>query len=108
MILNKKNYSRYNVLVIGDSCTDVFQYGEINRLCPEAPVPVFTPSYKMENPGMAANVVSNLKAIGVNTFLISNKEPIIKTRLIDERSNQMITRIDENDKPVGDDYKFVL
>lgn len=98
MILNKKNYSRYNVLVIGDSCTDVFQYGEINRLCPEAPVPVFTPSYKMENPGMAANVVSNLKAIGVNTFLISNKEPIIKTRLIDERSNQMITRIDENDK----------
>ena len=31
------------VLVIGDSCTDKFVYGECNRICPEAPVPVFNP-----------------------------------------------------------------
>jgi len=29
------------ILVIGDSCTDVFIYGDIERVCPEAPVPVF-------------------------------------------------------------------
>ena len=31
------------ILVIGDSCTDIFIYGECNRICPEAPVPVFNP-----------------------------------------------------------------
>ena len=29
------------ILVIGESCLDVFHYGECERLCPEAPVPVF-------------------------------------------------------------------
>ena len=31
------------ILVIGDSCHDVFVYGKCDRICPEAPVPVFTP-----------------------------------------------------------------
>ena len=34
------------ILVIGDSCTDIFIYGEIDRICPEAPVPVFKPIRK--------------------------------------------------------------
>ena len=32
-----------SILIIGDSCKDVFVYGEISRLSPEAPVPVFNP-----------------------------------------------------------------
>ena len=52
------------ILVIGESCTDVYQYGDCVRLCPEAPVPVFKSSnYKTENPGMAMNVMENIKAI---------------------------------------------
>ena len=31
------------ILVIGESCLDIFQYGDCKRLCPEAPVPVFNP-----------------------------------------------------------------
>ena len=31
------------ILIVGDSCIDVFIYGEITRLSPEAPVPVFNP-----------------------------------------------------------------
>ena len=31
------------ILVIGDSCEDVFRYGEVNRLAPEAPVPIIKP-----------------------------------------------------------------
>ncbi len=97
MILKKVEFKIFNVLVIGDSCEDVFQYGIIKRLCPEAPVPVFNPIRKKVNPGMASNVVANLKALGLNVELITNEEHIIKTRLMDERSNQMIVRIDEND-----------
>ena len=40
------------ILVIGDSCTDIFRYGEVNRLAPEAPVPVIKPDREISNPGM--------------------------------------------------------
>jgi bifunctional ADP-heptose synthase (sugar kinase/adenylyltransferase) len=97
MILKKQEFNKFNVLIIGDSCDDIFQYGDIKRLCPEAPVPVFNPTHKKINPGMASNVVANLNALGINTTLITNKESIAKTRIMDERTNQMIVRIDEND-----------
>ena len=51
------------VLVIGDSCTDKFIYGECNRICPEAPVPVFNPIEQKSNGGMAKNVFNNLKSL---------------------------------------------
>lgn len=98
MNLKKTEFKNYKVLVIGDSCDDVFQYGNIQRLCPEAPVPIFNPTSKKSNPGMASNVVTNLKALGLEVNLLTNKENIIKTRIMDERTNQMIVRIDENDR----------
>jgi len=85
------------VLVIGDSCLDVFQYGRCERLSPEAPVPVFLPTKKKENGGMALNVLNNLKALGVECDILTNKFLSIKTRYVDEISNQMLIRIDEND-----------
>ena len=33
----------YKILVVGESCLDVFTYGDVERLSPEAPVPVFKP-----------------------------------------------------------------
>ena len=47
------------VLVVGDSCTDVFIYGIIERVSPEAPVPVFNPIKETSNGGMASNVELN-------------------------------------------------
>ena len=41
------------ILVVGDSCEDVFVYGKVNRLTPEAPVPVFNPTVTKTNDGMA-------------------------------------------------------
>ena len=79
-----------NVLVIGDSCKDVFIYGDIERMSPEAPVPVFKPTHEESNGGMARNVYNNLKALGVNATLITNKEEIIKTRYVDGGHNQMV------------------
>ena len=84
------------VLVIGDGCKDVFQYGKCERLSPEAPVPVFKPLRSKSNGGMAMNVYNNLIALGVDCDVITDSG-ITKTRYVDETSNQMLLRVDEND-----------
>lgn len=82
------------ILVIGDSCTDVFVYGKVDKLCPEAPVPVLVPHRVVENGGMAANVYGNIKSLGVDVELITNEEPVTKTRYIEENTNHQIVRVD--------------
>ena len=85
------------VLIIGDSCTDIFIYGKIERLSPEAPVPVIKPIHKTENGGMAKNVKLNLEALGLEVDIITNSNDIKKIRYIDDKSNQMVMRVDEHD-----------
>ena len=85
------------VLVIGDSCTDVFRYGTCDRLSPEAPVPVFLPTRTTENGGMAINVMENLMALGIDCDIITNVGKPVKTRYVDEVSNQILLRVDVND-----------
>jgi D-beta-D-heptose 7-phosphate kinase/D-beta-D-heptose 1-phosphate adenosyltransferase len=84
------------ILVIGDSCKDVFIYGTANRLCPEAPVPVFIPKRKTETGGMAANVYENIESLNVEVDLITNSEPITKTRYVEEKTNHQIIRVDSD------------
>ena len=84
------------ILVIGDSCKDVFIYGTANRLCPEAPVPVFIPKRKTETGGMAANVYENIESLNVEVDLITNLEPITKTRYVEEKTNHQIIRVDSD------------
>lgn len=89
----------FNVLVIGESCKDVFVYGNSGRLAPEAPAPVFVPDHIVETDGMALNVYHNLKALGANVDIITNNSwhAITKTRYIDKKINYMFLRVDEND-----------
>ena len=49
------------IVVIGESCTDRYIYGDCKRLCPEGPVPVFSPLNVVEQRGMAANTFHNLE-----------------------------------------------
>ena len=86
------------ILVIGDSCIDEFIYCDIERICPEAPVPVLKPKKSSGNPGMADNVVANLQALGIEVDIITNDQIIQKTRYVDIRSGQMVMRVDEHDK----------
>lgn len=88
---------QYKILLIGDVCTDVYQYGSIDRISPEAPVPVFVPTYKEEREGMAGNVYANLVALGCDVTLICGHRSV-KTRLVDARSKQQILRVDEDVK----------
>lgn len=93
------------VLIIGDSCIDVFRYGNCDRLCPEAPVPVFQQTEIKTNAGMASNVYNNLLGIGIECDIITNEIRPTKTRYIDEISNQMLLRVDINDRiePIDDE-----
>ena len=84
-----------NVLLIGDSCTDVYIYGDVKRINPEAPVPILEPKREERTEGMAWNVYNNLNALGIDVDMITQDEDIIKTRYIHETSNQQILRLDE-------------
>ena len=85
----------YKILLIGDDCTDVYQFGNVDRLSPEAPVPVFKFLYEERIPGMAGNVARNLEALGCDVNYLHGQTSI-KTRLIDKRSRQHILRIDDD------------
>jgi len=92
------------ILVIGDSCMDKFIYGKCERICPEAPVPVFTPIRETTNLGMAGNVVNNLKALGEEVKCQTNSIKMEKKRIVDDKTNQMLVRIDSLDEcePIGE------
>ena len=95
-----------NVLLIGDSCEDRYFYGDAKRLSPEAPVPILEYRRGVTSQGMAMNVFNNLKAFGVSINMITNEEKIIKTRFIDEKSNQQILRSDEEPEIKPFPYKM--
>lgn len=86
------------LLIIGDSCTDIFVYGHSERLCPESPAPVFIPIDKKICGGMAKNVFNIMKKYKVKVDLITNDSDISKIRYIDQKSNYLFLRVDENDR----------
>jgi D-beta-D-heptose 7-phosphate kinase/D-beta-D-heptose 1-phosphate adenosyltransferase len=94
----KELYENIKILIIGDSCEDKFIYGDVVRLAPEGPVPIFNPDFAKSNGGMALNVKANINAIGATSTLITQTEHIIKTRFIDERTNTLLLRVDEESK----------
>lgn len=86
------------VLIIGETCDDIFIYGDVERLSPEAPVPVIMPKYTKTNFGMASNVKTNLDALGCDTTLITNSQIIEKKRFVDDSYNYILLRVDSDDR----------
>ena len=93
--MNTQQQKLFKVLLIGDSCTDKYVYGSVKRLNPEAPVPILDYKRTETRQGMAWNVFNNLKSFGLKVYMLTNKEKIVKTRYIDEKTNQQILRVDE-------------
>jgi len=92
------------ILVIGESCTDRFIYGDVNRMSPEAPIPVFIPKYEKTNRGMAGNVVENYKKLmdtESTIELITQNTNITKTRYVEDKSNHPFIRVDEGEDNVS-------
>ena len=94
------------VLLIGDSCEDRYFYGDVKRLNPEAPVPILEYRRGVTSKGMAWNVRENLMSFGVEVYISTHPEEIIKTRYIDEKSNQQIMRYDEEPEITPISFEF--
>lgn len=63
--------ARARVLVVGDSMLDRYWYGGVERISPEAPVPVIAVNRSDERAGGAANVARNVRALGASCTLLS-------------------------------------
>lgn len=116
---------KITALVIGDVMVDAYLFGSVNRISPEAPVPIFDVKNRENRLGGAANVALNLKALGAKTLLagvigedtkggiflellenqnlsnegivsVKNRPTISKTRII--AGSHHILRVDEEDK----------
>ena len=115
-------FNEQKILVIGDSMIDSYLWGDVERISPEAPVPVITKTRRESRLGGAANVALNIKALGAEPILASaigngekailfkkllrenhlskqgifesnSRSTTIKTRIISH--NQHLLRIDE-------------
>lgn len=64
-------FGKLRVMVIGDVMVDAYIFGKIDRISPEAPVPVVLTEKKVSSLGGAANVAVNLKSLGAEPVLCS-------------------------------------
>src|ERR1700744_2472416 len=72
---------RARVLVVGDAMLDRYLFGDVERISPEAPVPVVRVRREEARLGGAANVALNIKSLGANVTLITvvgSDEPATK------------------------------
>ncbi len=129
-------FDNKKIMVIGDVMVDAYLWGEVNRISPEAPVPIVACSKNENRLGGAANVALNLHALGatpilcsvvgqdakgndflalmrshmlhVNGILQSDGRPTtVKTRVMAQ--NQQLLRVDvETDAPVGEALEKLL
>jgi D-glycero-beta-D-manno-heptose-7-phosphate kinase len=63
--------ARTRLLVVGDVMLDRYWFGDVERISPEAPVPVVRIGRSEERPGGAANVARNATALGAQAMLLS-------------------------------------
>ena len=64
-------FKKTKVFLIGDIMLDQYIFGNVNRISPEAPVPIFLKDKSKEMLGGSGNVLSNLISLGTNTFYLS-------------------------------------
>ncbi|MBU1124799.1 MAG: D-glycero-beta-D-manno-heptose-7-phosphate kinase [Candidatus Omnitrophica bacterium] len=63
-------FSKARVLIIGDLILDEYIWGNVDRISPEAPVPVLWANKRTFVPGGAANVANNIRALDGNVYLV--------------------------------------
>lgn len=70
MIRLLNGFPTARVLVLGDVMLDRFIYGSVDRISPEAPIPVVNVERSLDMPGGAANVARNVAAMGAHAILL--------------------------------------
>ena len=88
------------ILVIGDTCKDIYVYGKSERMCPDVPVPVFVPLYEKQNLGMAGNVYQNVVSLGTPATLKANSKTVEKRRFVELHTNHKFLRVDSGEDKI--------
>jgi D-glycero-beta-D-manno-heptose-7-phosphate kinase len=87
-IVDRKKLAASRVLVVGDAMLDRYWFGAVDRISPEAPVPVVRVNREEERLGGAANVALNVKTLSAQATLLTvvgNDEPARKLRQLLEQ-----------------------
>lgn len=63
------NFENRKILIVGDIMLDEYIWGRVNRISPEAPVPVVDVTERSVRLGGAANVVQNLASVGIKPYI---------------------------------------
>ena len=110
MLKDIQQQRQYKVLLIGDSCIDVYHYGRSDRTCserrsPTSPAPVLLHERTESFPGMASNVNENLLSLDIQVEFVTNNETIRKERFVTSDGLDTLLRFDTHDfcKPVQED-----
>ena len=92
--------ARCRVLIVGDAMLDRYWLGSVDRISPEAPVPVVRVTREEERLGGAANVALNVKKLGANATLLTVVGVDEPARKLEEmlRVEGVATRLGRDDK----------
>lgn len=130
-----EGFNEKKVLIVGDSMIDAYMWGHIERMSPEAPVPVVQIDTHENRLGGSANVARNIKSLGGHPILCSvigndekgtlflqlmksenittkgilisqDRKTTVKTRIISENKHQL--RVDEeNTFDISEEVDFI-
>lgn len=70
MTISRAQLAQASVLVVGDAMLDRYWYGDVDRISPEAPVPVVLVKREEERIGAAANVAVNVVSLGAQATFV--------------------------------------
>jgi len=93
------NFSKGSVLVVGDIMLDVYYFGEVTRISPEAPVPIVKIVNRKNTLGGAANTIKNIASLGAKSYLSGtvgkdNNRKILNSLLGDLNVKAMLIDMD--------------
>lgn len=95
----KNNLKNNKVLVVGDVMLDRYWFGDVNRISPEAPVPIAKINKIEDRPGGAANVARNIASLGGDVTLLSvvgTDEPaLVLQKLLNQENVKTLFKQDE-------------
>ena len=66
-----KDFNKLNIMIIGDVMLDSYLWGKVERISPEAPIPIVALRKREHRMGGAANVAMNIRSMGANPILCS-------------------------------------
>lgn len=84
-----QKFSGVNILCIGDVMLDHFVYGKVNRISPEAPVPIFNRDRDKTMLGGAGNVFANCASLGCQADIVCLRGEDEPGRIIEEKIREL-------------------